>query len=151
MRRVGSRFNPIPFSTRKDLICEKDKILQLCVTAVLRGEEAKARIQAVGQLLTIPPQNMEWILLYVEVRFLFATQDGLLTLNEREFRLVSNNQVLQLTTAVTPYPPLNVSYFQGASGGGWIAGQVYVDDPYPLLVVGMDERGQGGFYFATQP
>jgi hypothetical protein len=116
-----------------------------------RGEEAWDRILEANQFNEPPPESMEYLLLYAHVDYLPGASDEALQLDQWDFRIVSLNQILKPPSVVEPEPMLDLEFFPGASGGGWMAWFVYEEDESPLLVVGMEYDGSGGIFFATTP
>ena len=95
--------------------------------------------------------SMSNCMLWIEVNYLEGPDDDPLELKWTNFDVVSNGQIIEYQSIIEPEPELDISYFPGASGGGWLGWPVFPDDPDPLLAIGMDYRGRGGFYFVTHP
>lgn len=148
---IGDRAEPIPFEVTFFLFQEEDKAFSLTLSESYRGEEAWARIIEANQFNDPPPAGMEYLLLYAAVDYDLGPADKALNLDDWDFRIVSRDQILKPTAVVVPEPAFELSFFPGASGGGWMAWTVFEGDPAPLLAYGMAYDGSGGVYFATQP
>jgi hypothetical protein len=140
MTALGQSFGLVKGETKK---------FKLSVTEAYRGEGAWARIKKANQFNDPPQEGMEYLLVRISVDYLEGPQDEALQMDGFDFRAVSKGQILDVPSVVKPKPEFDISYFPGASGGGWAAYEVFADDPDPTLVIGLDYRGTGGFYFAT--
>jgi len=119
------------------------KHFTLTIAEVHRGKAAWDKIIAANQFNDPPAAGMEYLLLSVKVDYVEGPADEALTLDQWDFRIVSKGQILEPVAVVEPEPEFDVSFFPGASGGGWMAWPVYVDDPDPLLAIGLDYAGRG--------
>jgi len=90
-----------------------------------RGEEAWSRILEANQFNDPPPEGMEYLLVYAHVDYLPGVSDEALLLDEWDFRIVSQNQILKPTSVVEPDPIFDLEFFPGASDGGWMALTVF--------------------------
>jgi hypothetical protein len=148
---IGNRSEPVPFGDTFGFLEKEDHVFLLTVVESYRGEEAWARLLAANQFNEPPPEGMEYLLIYARVDYLPGVSDEALRLDQWDFRIVSQNQVLKPPTVVEPEPAFELEFFPGASGGGWMAWTVFVGDEAPLLVYGLDSDGSGGAYFAATP
>jgi hypothetical protein len=148
---IGHRVQPIPFGQPFELSLAEGRRFSLAVTGAYRGEEAWRRILEANQFNDPPPGGMDYLLLYVQVDYHRGPADKALTLDQWDFRIVSDNQILKPTAVVEPEPAFEVAFFPGASGGGWMAWTIFQGDATPLLALGLDYDGSGGTYFAAAP
>jgi hypothetical protein len=147
----GTRSQPVSFGEQFGLVMGGDKRFYLSLTEVHRGEEAWTKINKANRFNDPPPEGMEYLLLYAQVEYLEGPSDEALQLNQWDCRIVSEGQIVEPESVVEPEPEFDISFFPGAVGGGWMAWTIFEDDEYPLLAVGMDYDGSGGFYFEALP
>jgi hypothetical protein len=126
----------------------EDQEFSLALTDAVRGPEAWNRILQENQFNDKPLAGMEYLLVFVKLTYARGPSDKQLQFDKYIFHAVSKQEVIDVPSLVLPEPEFDVSFFPGASGGGWVALMVYEDDPDPLLVA-WAERSAGGFFFAT--
>lgn len=148
---TGNRAQPIPFGESFGLIKGGDKAFSLTLTQAYRGEDAWERIFEINQFNDPPLEGMEYLLLYVEIDYSRGPTGESLQLDEWDFRIFSQNHVRKAEAVVGPEPEFDVELFPPAKGGGWMTWAVFVGDEDPLLVIGMESDGSGGFFFSTTP
>jgi hypothetical protein len=128
----------------------EEKEFYLSITEAYHGQEAWARVKAANMFNDPPPESMQYVLIFANIQYVAGPDDEPLQLSEFDFHSVSNGQVLDIPSVVSPDPALDISFFPGATGGGWVTLQALQDDSDPLAVVGMSYDGAGGFYLATK-
>jgi hypothetical protein len=148
---IANRAQPVPFGEPFDLIKGGDKVFSLTVTQAYRGEDAWERIFEINQFNDPPLEGMEYVLLYVEVDYQEGPAGESLQLDEWDFRIFSQNHIFKPEAIVGPEPEFGVELFPPAKGGGWMTWAVFVEDENPLLVIGMESDGSGGFFFSATP
>lgn len=148
---MGSRANPIPFDKGYTLVIDKTKQLTIGIGKMLRGEEAMTRLLQANQFNSPPRLGREYLMILIVVEYQSGPSNEPLNLGVWDFKAVSRGKIIDPAAVVEPDPEFNISFFPGASGGGWATFEVLITDPDPLVVIGMDYAGRGGFYFATHP
>lgn len=148
---IGGRYKPIAFGETFQLNKDEAKVFTLTLTESLRGEEAWQRILEANQFNDPPLDGTEYLLIFAQVDYLRGPSTQVLALDEWDFRLVTRNQVLKPVSVVVPEPAFEFEFFPEASGGGWMAWPVSVEDAAPLLAYGLDYDGSGGTFFAATP
>jgi hypothetical protein len=135
---VGSRRAPYPVGESVSLTQNDTMDFIFTIKDVIRGEEAWNKIINANQFNEPPPEGMEWVLVYLHVYYAKGpSPDTVLEMNLFDFGTVSNNRIFDdIVSVVLPDPEFNISLFPGAEGEGWIAKQVFADDPSPLLYAG---------------
>ncbi len=152
----GTRDNPVPFGTVVHLegaTEDNDPIVyEIAITQVERGDEAWRRIKAANMFNDPAEEGKEYVLVYVELKYIDGPQQQPVKFNYGTFRAVTNGQVsTNLPLVVAPDPRYDFSLFPGSAAKGWFVQVVYPDDPDPLLVMGMAYDGTGGIYFSLTP
>ncbi|MBI3942444.1 MAG: hypothetical protein HY326_05470 [Chloroflexi bacterium] len=148
---IGQRGNPVPLGRSMQLVQADKKEFEVSIVESFRGDEAWARIKKANQFNDEAQPDMEYILVRIQVNYTKGPGDEPLNLDQYNFKTVSQGQFVDIPSIVEPEPQFKVKYFPGANGGGWAAYEVFADDPNPLLVIGADSAGVGGFYFSVVP
>ena len=146
----GSRSSPVPFLQPMPLVYNEAANFDIQVLSVIRGQEAFQALLDENQFNDPPLEGMEYMLVKIGVDYLTSNQQDLLVeISSYDFKSVSNNQILDSPFAMVPEPELDVSLFPGGHGEGFIALQVYANDPAPLIVFNQlfDDNM---FFFAIQ-
>ena len=147
----GQRDDPVPFGEKLGLVLGSDKKFYLTITEAYQGEEAWSRILDANRFNDPPLDGMEYLLLYVQIDYAEGPSDEPLQLDLWDFNVVSKGQIIEVESIVPPEPEFDISFFPGASGGGWMAWPMIEGDEVPMLVAGMKRDGTGGFYFEALP
>jgi hypothetical protein len=149
--RVGQRSNPVPFGESLDLVMNDEMEFTLSLTKVHRGEQAWNKIKKANRYNDPPPEGMEYLLVRAMVDYTEGPSDEALRLNQWDFRIISQGQIIEPEAIVDPEPEFDIEFFPGASGDGWMTWPIVEGDEEPLLVIGMDYDGSGGFFFEAWP
>ena len=89
--------------------------------------------------------------MWLEVDYYEGPAGEALQLDWPDLDVVSKGQMIKYESVVNPDPKFDISFFPGAKGGGWLSWLVYQDDPAPLLAIGIEYDGSGGFFFSLTP
>jgi hypothetical protein len=107
---------------------------------VIRGQEANVAVEQANMFNDDPPQDMEYALIRVNV----TLTKGTLKMNEYEIYVTSNGQLFDATTVSAccideaGYPKFEANLISlGTSTEGWIVRPVFINDPNPLVVLGV--------------
>jgi len=151
---IGTRNNPYPVGEAA-LIRRGEIEFTLTVAEVLRGDDAYDRILRANRFNDPAPEGFEFVLAHVEVSYTGEDQ-GVLEIQKEQFAVITKGRAIRYidTWTYSPcciQPDLELSLFQGGTGDGWIALPVAVDDPNPLLVIGLRDDGSGGIFFSLTP
>ena len=151
---LGSRGNPYSVGEAAPMFMDRKLEFTLTVVEVLRGDPAWERILDASDYNDPAPEGFEWVMARIEVSYT-GQDEGLLEISESDFAVVTKGRVLGYMDiwTYTPSglePKLDVSLFPGGSAEGWIAVPVALDDPSPLLAVGLS-AGVGGVFFSLTP
>lgn len=148
--KLGSMKMPVPMGESFGLVMGKTKKFNMAIIEVLRGDEAWQVIYARNQFNDPPTEGQEYVLLRIEIDYYEGPSGEVLELDKFDLEIVSNGQVMESPSVVEPDPEFDLALFPGAKADGWVSKLVHIDDPAPLLAIGMDSHGQGGFFFAIQ-
>jgi hypothetical protein len=98
---------------------------EVTVLDVIRGAGAWSRIQSANQFNEPPPEGMEYVLMYVQVRNV-STVDRSRRLIESAFNPTGSANVLhKLPIVVSPRPAFNACLYPGGRAEGWVSMQVH--------------------------
>ncbi len=146
----GSRQAPIPLGQAKVLMMGKTKEFEIGIWYIVRGAEAWDRIRQASIFNSPPDEGKEYLLAYVLLYYRTGPSDDPLTLGAYDFAVFSGGQLdAELKLIIEPEPRFSFRGLPPAFSSGWVARLVDADDPFPMLVLGADKSGKGGFYFAT--
>jgi len=124
------------------------------VVQVIRGQEANVAVKQANQFNDDPPQDMEYALIRVKV----TLTKGTLKMTEYEIYVASNGQLFDSTTLSTccideaGYPKFEANLISpNTSTEGWIVRPVFINDPNPLVVLGVKSGNDisDAIFFAT--
>jgi hypothetical protein len=146
MDTPGTREHPAPLGTIVPLKNGASEY-RIGISEVVRGRDAWKRIQKYDANNPAPADGKEYIMIFVVVRYVSGPDSA-----GREFcfNAITRNQVVPDLPVVSVRPDFKVEYTSDIPGGGWIVGEVYPDDPNPLLMIGLGPDGRHSFYFETE-
>lgn len=147
----GTRAKPVPAGSSMSVT--KDSVFEfvMTITQVYRGKQALDMVKKANSFNSAPPPDREYLVAYVDINYKNGPEDKPLTLSWTDIKALSKGQVIDdINLTVAPKPSLDIKFFPGAAGGGWIVKEVYADDPSPLLIFGVSYDGSGGVYFSAQ-
>jgi hypothetical protein len=116
------------------------------ISEVVRGSDAWKRIQKYNGQNLPPAEGKEYIMVFVVVRYVDGPDSAG---SEFCFNAITHDEVMPDLPTVFVRPDFQVEYTSEIPGGGWIVGEVYPDDPSPILLIGLGLDGQNRYYFAT--
>ena len=149
--RFGSPESPVPFG-QMFLLQQNDVVdFEIAIRDAYRGDRAWQILYAENQFNAPPPAGMEYVRVYVEVKCLKGSSSDPLHMTRWDFSLLSKGRVFQPAILVEPEPTFDdVVLVSGGLAKGWMSFLTHADDPVPLLVLGMDNSEEGGFYFVVE-
>lgn len=145
-KEVGTAGNPIPVGawgnfTKGGLLSPTD--FRLKVEDVIRGQAAWDKIYIANMFNDKPEEGFEWMLIQVSVEALGPDVDSQLDLTSYDFSMRTGGRIFDsFSHSVCCLDEVkltqlnNVTLVTGGSYDGWLAFQVAVDDPDPLLILG---------------
>ena len=80
-----------------------------------------------------------------------GAEAGVLELTESDWSVITSGRIFgyfDTPSVCCLEPEFDVQLFAGGQGEGWMAWPVMIDDPNPVLAVGMNRDGTGGIFFA---
>ena len=110
------------------------------VVQVIRGKDANMAVKQANQFNDDPPQDMEFALLRVKV----TLTSGTLKMTDYDIQVASNGQLFDAATPLVcciddaGYPKFEANLISpNTSTEGWIVRPVFINDPNPLVVLGV--------------
>ncbi len=147
----GSLERPVPFGEALELTQGEATHFQVAVIDAYRGDEAWQILYTENKFNDPPPAGMEYVRLYIEVQCLEGSSSDPLRIARWDFNLLSKGRVFDPAILVEPKPTFDeFTLFPGGSAEGWMTFLVHMDDPEPLLVIGMDSSEEGGWYLTVE-
>lgn len=144
----GSRQAPVPLGQTIILTKDTNKQFEVGVRYIIRGEEAWSRIRQASAFNSPPDKDKEYLLAYVVVYYRAGPPGEPLGLSAYDFAIFSGGELNDdISFVIEPEPRFSFKAVAPAFLSGWVARKVDVDDLFPLLVLGADSRGRGGYYF----
>ena len=141
--QFGTRFAPVP-KGQYWTFTEQDTEMRVVVIGALYGDEAWEAIQEANQFNPAPPENNEYILVYLALRYVRGPEDRPFTTGEGQHRLYAANQFWGAPfSVIVPSPAFaGQDIFPGAIAHGWLSGK-YLPTEY------LEEATlvYGGIYF----
>jgi hypothetical protein len=128
--------------------------LDFQVVQVIRGQQANLAVEQGNMFNDDPPQDMEYALIRVKVTLI----DGTLKMSDYELYVASNGQLFDGFTFSAccideaGYPKFEANLISpNTSTEGWIVRTVFINDPNPLVVVGVNGGNDvsDAIFFAT--
>ncbi len=141
---IGSRQNPVP-PERSIAFKDGNSEYKVGISEVLRGNDAWKRLQGFDKLNAPPADGKEYLMVFVVVRYVSGSASS----GNFCFNAVTRNQIVADLPSLHVRPSFKVEYTPDIPGGGWIVGEVYPDDPSPVLLIGLGSPAQNAFFFAT--
>ncbi len=149
VEKFGSRQNPVPRGFAVSLVYDKTMHFEIGVVEVIRGDEAWKRIRAANQFNDAPKPDQEYVLVRFIVNYVDGPTDAPYELDSYyAFKSVTMMQMMRSPSVASMSSDIELKLFPGGRASIWAAKFVQKDDPTPLLVLGSDDNGKGGFYFA---
>ena len=146
-----ARSAPLPIGAT-GMIELDGKTFELLVVELIRGTEAFERLREANRFNDPAKPGHEWMLFKLRVQYVSGPAEEAERLGSGNLDMFSSGGALYDDDfAVEPEPDFNLVLFPGASGEGWQAWQVAVDDRHPLLLFGADYRYRGGLWLALWP
>ena len=151
----GTRNSPYQLGQVANLVRGGVLNFQLQVVEVIRGADAYSRILSANMFNDAPPAGYEFVLMRIHIAYTGADQ-GVLSLDKYDMAVVTSGRIITYrdTIIYSPCciePDFDFQLLVGGEGEGWLALPVVVDDPNPLLVIGIHDDGTGGIYFSLTP
>lgn len=147
---IGTRSNPVLKGQFLDLVYNETAFFKMVVLEIIRGEPAMQLIINRFEYNQKPLEGREYVLAKIGVDYLSSTTpDQLLEISQFKFTSVSNNQIIDYPSILLPKPEFNIQVYPGAHAEGYIAVEVFKDDPAPLIIFSelLDENK---FFFSIQ-
>jgi hypothetical protein len=125
------------------------------VVQVIRGQEANLAVKQANMFNDDPPQDMEYALIRVKVILI----EGTLKMNDFEIYVASNGQLFDgFTFSACCIDEAGYQKFDAnlilpnTSTEGWIVRPVFINDPNPLIVLGVKSGNDisDAIFFATR-
>lgn len=151
MPKTGSYEKPIALGKFANLTSGGDKEFFIGISEVKRGDAAWQMLYDANMFNDPAPSGMEWIAVKIQVNYDQGPSGEVLEINTRAFNTVSHGSILDIPFYVPFDPEFDVSILPGGKGEGWVCGQVYQDDPNPLLLFGYLQSSKSGWYFSLVP
>lgn len=148
----GARTNPYARDDTIALIQGGTIHFTMHVEEYLRGDEAWQKIYAANRFNDPAPDGLEFILLRIKVVY-NGEDKGPLEINEAAWSSVSKGRIFDTFDAFVCCldPEFDFTLFAGGEAEGWVALLVSVDDPAPLIAIGLHSDGTGGIFISTVP
>jgi hypothetical protein len=115
-------------------------VFELHILQVIRGDEAYRIIKSANMFNDKPPEGMEYVLIQLQA----ISNSGTLKLSGYDFVLVSKGQLFDgFASLVCCLKDEGYQEFEanivlpGVTAEGWIARPVFIDDPAPMLAIGV--------------
>ena len=146
-----ARGNPVPVGVSVEITSESSwnegRVFEVAVVQTIRGSEALHALLSYDE----PELGHEWILVRMQIRYLRG--EGATNNIHRETNIFSSlGYIYDREFAVEPEPDIvDIVLFPGAAQEGWLAWQVGINDPNPLLLFGADYRYDGGVWLDLYP
>ena len=141
-----SRGNPVPVGVSVEVTSESSwnegRAFEVAVVQTIRGSEALHALLIYDE----PELGHEWILVRMQIRYIFGK--GAASKIRREIKIFSSlGSTYDHKIAVEPEPDIDdIMLFPGAAQEGWIAWQIGINDPHPLLLFGANYLYRGGVW-----
>ena len=90
---------------------------------------------------------MEYLVAQVDLVYIKGSEDEAEDISSTSFGSYSKLQLVVSDAIVPPQPDVDFEGFPGATHTGWIAIEVFKDDPNPMIVLGADY--DNNVFFAT--
>jgi hypothetical protein len=140
----GSRSNPVPLGTRKELsvkqyfaltgVGDNKYSLSFKLNRVIRGSEALEIVKEWNEFNSVPSDGSEYMLVEMNIEVLKSSSDNPADINTNTFSLVSENGVKYDPTFVADAKDdIYKKLYEGASHTGWAIFSVKIDDVNPLI------------------
>jgi hypothetical protein len=113
--------------------------IEFRVVQIIRGQEAYQAVKQANMFNDDPPQDMEYALIRVMVKLI----KGTLEMNQGNIYVASNGQLFDWSSSPcclddAGYPKFEANLIlPDTSTEGWIARPVFINDPNPLVVLGV--------------
>jgi hypothetical protein len=130
----GTAEKPVLLGQVASTVYEGKKI-NLAITEVMRGEEARLAIEQANMFNEAPAQGMEYVMLYVVVSADSANTGAPVALSFYEFNFIVDGQSVRAQSFLIEINGLDVVLEAGASDAGWVVTQVKIDAPLPVLTL----------------
>ncbi len=147
----GTLDHPYPFGYAAEFVQHKVIEFSVEVIDVIRGQPAWDKIYIANMFNDRAEEGFEWQLTQVRIDY-FGSDEGPLEVRDNYFTMRSGGRIWDIWSAsVCCLEDVNIKEFEdvtllsGATYEGWLAFQVGIDDPDPLLVFSEE------FYFSTAP
>jgi hypothetical protein len=151
---VGTRLNPVPFGTKISRTfagSNPNKTWELTVVKASFGKDGEKAVKAANQFNDAPVDGNTNLVAYVQLKYVSGPSDKTVELDAYGFSAYSDGQIMPRVSIVPPKPAFSFKGFPGATAKGWVAFQVFSDDPAPELVWVVDSSDDTyNIYFATK-
>ncbi len=101
----SKRSKPVPLGQAYPLQLEHKQFFSIGISDVVRGDEAWKRIKKANQFNDAPPEGKEYLIAFVTVYYSEGPTDKPLEINQFDFKVVSNGQILSDFVSVSGLDP----------------------------------------------
>lgn len=142
----GTRQNPVPLGKTMRVVFE-NSTFDVRIHDVTRGTLASIAVKKANPFNDVASAGMQYLVAQVDLTYIKGSEDKAKEINTNFFKSLSKLQFVTSDVIVPPQPDVDFKGFPGATHTGWIALEVFIDDPNPMIFVSTDY--DKGLFFAT--